>query len=134
MARAGCSNSSARAIRWSIRFAPSSSENSEWQCRCTNDIELRSLAPAQGAVKEDSSWYGVRNRLNVNGLVCSGARWWPRMAMLALVAGCSHERVLAAARDYQLRAVSGDGQTAPAGSLLPRALAVEVRDARTGSP
>jgi len=49
--------------------------------------------------------------------------------VLALVAGCSHERVLAAARDYQLRVISGNGQTAPAGSLLPRTLAVEVRDA-----
>lgn len=53
----------------------------------------------------------------------------PRIAVLALVAGCGHERVLAAARDYRLRVLSGDVPTAPAGSLLQRALAVEVRDA-----
>src|ERR1035437_9171704 len=41
IARAGCSNSTARAIRSSIRLAPSSREYSEWQCRCTKDIELK---------------------------------------------------------------------------------------------
>lgn len=41
--------------------------------------------------------------------------------------------MLAAGRAYTLRVIEGDGQTAPAGSLLPRALAVEVRDA-AGAP
>lgn len=36
--------------------------------------------------------------------------------------------MLAAGRDYQLAVISGDVQTAPAGSLLPRPLAVSVRD------
>src|SRR5215203_2761771 len=40
MASAGCSNSRARRIRSSIRLAPSRSEYSEWQCRCTNDIDV----------------------------------------------------------------------------------------------
>lgn len=64
----------------------------------------------------------------VNGLVCFGPRWIPRIAALSLVAGCGHERVLSAARDYQLLVTSGEVQTAPAGSLLPRPLSVVVRD------
>ena len=64
----------------------------------------------------------------VNGLVCFGPRWIPRIAALSLVAGCGHERVLSAARDYQLLVTSGEVQTAPAGSLLPRPLSVVVHD------
>ncbi|MBA4070853.1 MAG: hypothetical protein C0497_03315 [Gemmatimonas sp.] len=41
--------------------------------------------------------------------------------------------MLAAGRAYTLRVIEGDGQAAPAGSVLPRALAVEVRDA-AGAP
>jgi len=55
------------------------------------------------------------------------------VTVLALVVGCSHERVLAAGRDYRLQVISGDVQTAPAGSLLPRPLGVAVRDA-AGQP
>ena len=51
------------------------------------------------------------------------------VAVLTVVAGCGHERVLAAGRDYMLQVTSGDMQTAPAGSLLPRPLKVAVRDA-----
>ena len=41
--------------------------------------------------------------------------------------------MLAAGRAYTLRVTDGDGQTAPAGSVLERPLAVEVRDA-AGAP
>ncbi len=43
--------------------------------------------------------------------------------------GCANDRVLAAGRAYTLRVTDGDGQTAPAGSVLARPLMVEVRDA-----
>src|SRR6476661_7936888 len=45
MASAGCSSSSARAIRSSIRLAPSRREYSEWQWRWTKDI-LERIATA----------------------------------------------------------------------------------------
>jgi len=49
------------------------------------------------------------------------------------MAGCVHERVLAAGRAYTVRVTGGDAQTAPAASLLPQPLQVEVRDA-AGAP
>ncbi|HEY3286947.1 MAG TPA: hypothetical protein VGJ96_07475 [Gemmatimonadaceae bacterium] len=52
---------------------------------------------------------------------------------LALAVGCSHDRVLAVGRSYSLRVVAGDQQVAPAGSVLPVPLAVEVRDV-SGTP
>ncbi|MBI2407639.1 MAG: Ig-like domain-containing protein [Gemmatimonadetes bacterium] len=48
---------------------------------------------------------------------------------LGFVASCSHDRVLAAGRNYRVRVVDGDAQSAPAGSLLERGLTVEVLDA-----
>jgi hypothetical protein len=48
---------------------------------------------------------------------------------LGFAASCAHDRVLAAGRNYRLRVVDGDAQSAPAGSLLERSLTVEVLDA-----
>jgi hypothetical protein len=45
-----------------------------------------------------------------------------------LLAGCVHERLLAAGRLYTLHVLAGDAQVAPAGSQLPQPLRVEVRD------
>src|SRR6478672_13683641 len=53
MASAGCSSSSARAIRSSMRFAPSRREYSEWQWRWTKDI-LERIATATRCVKTTS--------------------------------------------------------------------------------
>ena len=75
----------------------------------------------------------MRNRLSVKRLVASAIRDIAGVLALFLVAGCSSDRVLAAGRAYTLRVIEGDGQTAPAGSVLPRALVVEVRDA-AGAP
>ena len=63
-----------------------------------------------------------------NGLVSSSLRRLKVFPVLAVVAACGHDRLLAAGRDYRLEVISGGVQTAPAGSLLPRALAVAVRD------
>lgn len=52
---------------------------------------------------------------------------------LAMLGACSHDRVLAVGRSYTVRVVGGDGQTAPAGSVLPAALAVVVFDV-AGTP
>jgi hypothetical protein len=48
---------------------------------------------------------------------------------LGFAASCAHDRVLAAGRNYSVRVVDGDAQSAPAGSLLERGLTVEVLDA-----
>ncbi len=63
-----------------------------------------------------------------NGLVSSSLRRLKVFPVLAVVAACGHDRLLAAGRDYRLEVISGDVQMAAAGSLLPRALAVAVRD------
>ena len=75
----------------------------------------------------------MHNRLPVNGLVHLTIRNIAGLLALFLVTGCSSDRVLAAGRAYTLRVTDGDGQTAPAGSVLARPLAVEVRDA-AGAP
>jgi len=48
---------------------------------------------------------------------------------LVALAACRNERVLSPGRSYTLKVISGDVQTAPAGSLLRGAFSVEVRDA-----
>jgi hypothetical protein len=55
------------------------------------------------------------------------------ISAVVAAAGCAHERVLTAGRNYTLRIADGDAQTAPAGSVLPKPLTVEVRDV-AGSP
>jgi len=71
----------------------------------------------------------VCNLLRVKGLVSRVAWRVGQFAAVALLAGCAHERVLASGHFYTLRVVAGDAQTAPAGTLLPQPLTVEVRDA-----
>lgn len=75
----------------------------------------------------------MRNRLLVNRLVRWSILRTAGVVTLFAAGACSNDRVLAAGRAYTLRVIEGDGQTAPAGSMLPRALAVEVRDA-AGAP
>ena len=55
------------------------------------------------------------------------------LAALPVLGGCVHERVLAVGRSYLLSVIAGDGQSASAGSTLPHALVVGVRDA-SGAP
>lgn len=69
----------------------------------------------------------------INRLIQLGIYGVAGVSALFLAAGCSSDRVLAAGRAYTLRVTDGDGQTAPAGSVLPRPLAVDVRDA-AGAP
>lgn len=69
----------------------------------------------------------------VNGLDLRSICGIAGVSALFLAAGCASDRVLAAGRAYTLRVIDGDGQTAPAGSVLTHPLAVEVRDA-AGAP
>lgn len=71
--------------------------------------------------------------MSINGLVSHAIRGIAGVSALFLVVGCSGDRVLAAGRAYTLRVTDGDGQVAPAGSVLARPLTVEVRDA-AGTP
>src|SRR6478752_634247 len=54
MASAGCSNSWARRIRSSIRFAPSRREYSEWQWRWTKDILEKLVAVASDCQSDET--------------------------------------------------------------------------------
>ncbi|MHB1312277.1 MAG: hypothetical protein ACYC3L_09690, partial [Gemmatimonadaceae bacterium] len=72
---------------------------------------------------------GVCNPLHFNRLVGSGVRRGAVILSLVALAACRNERVLSPARSFTLKVISGDVQTAPAGSLLRDAFAVEVRDA-----
>jgi hypothetical protein len=71
--------------------------------------------------------------LSINRLVSHSVRGIAGVSALFFAVGCSGDRVLAAGRAYSLRVTDGDGQTAPAGSVLARSLTVEVRDA-AGAP
>ena len=83
--------------------------------------------------KQSSGLQLARNRLFANGLVPRSVLRVAGVSVLFLAAGCSNDRVLAAGRAYTLRVLEGDGQAAPAGSLLARPLTVEVRDV-SGAP
>src|SRR5215218_7121038 len=71
MASAGCSNSRARRMRSSIRLAPSRSEYSEWQCRCTKDIGLKNSAGAPALSKRRGGRLVTVNR----GLAIIWTQW-----------------------------------------------------------
>ncbi|MBW7933270.1 MAG: hypothetical protein H3C62_06555, partial [Gemmatimonadaceae bacterium] len=75
----------------------------------------------------------MRNRLSVNGLVIRAWRAVAIGGLTAAVAACTSDRVLAAGRHFSVHVLSGDAQTAPAGSALPAPLTVLVRDA-AGDP
>ena len=62
IASAGCSNSCARAIRSSMRLAPSSREYSEWQWRWTKDIRRRKGQNDASARLEHTLDDGCRGR------------------------------------------------------------------------
>lgn len=56
-------------------------------------------------------------------------RWGAVLALSALFSACHNERVVVPeAASFALTVIEGDLQHAPAGSVLPRALAVQVRD------
>ena len=67
--------------------------------------------------------------MHFNRLVGSVLRRGAVFLMLVALAGCRNDRVLSPGRSFTLKVISGDVQTAPAGSLLRGALSVEVRDA-----
>src|SRR5215218_2995170 len=116
IARAGCSNSRARRMRSSIRFAPSRSEYSEWQCRCTKDIGSKNSAAVAALSKRRGECL-----LAVNyGSTTS----WSVVAAIALALACGGPDPTAPLPLYTVNVVGGAQLAAPAGSELADRLQV----------
>src|SRR5438067_455103 len=134
MASAGCSNSRARRMRSSIRLAPSRSEYSEWQCRCTKDIGSKNSAVAAalskrrgGRVVTVTDGLATRWRLfrDVAGTFATplGA-----VALAGAAFACGGGDPTAPLPLYTVTPLGSATLTAPAGSELRQPLEVEVRE------